>query len=118
MQFSTSAALAAMAIFVGQSLADNCWAVQPGDHSAEWEISNCIPVGGGNQWNCGNDLKAYVARGGNTFAVEAASYEIVIAICCSGTCSPSSYLGCPANGNGQLTLNCPGGYSVDYWQRK
>ncbi|KAG6014639.1 hypothetical protein E4U43_006319 [Claviceps pusilla] len=96
MQFSTSAALAVVALFAGQSLANGCSStidgtVFQGDHSI------CTSAAGPNTWKCGRAGTVVGHLGSNTWLVHSGSTRSVVNISCRDAGGKHHTLDCPPN---------------------
>ncbi|KAG5976952.1 hypothetical protein E4U55_007124 [Claviceps digitariae] len=102
MHFSTSAALAAIALFAGQSLAQCTYNV---DHTIfQGEMSSCTSAAGPNSWNCGHNGAVIVRVSGHTWIMHAGSTDTTINVSCG---NPYKLVTCTANSWGSFQLDCP-----------
>ncbi|KAG5946588.1 hypothetical protein E4U53_006564 [Claviceps sorghi] len=112
MRFSASAALAAMAIYAGQTLAVcTNGVVSPTAGSP----SPCRKTSA-NSWTCKDG--SFVGRTGNTFKIVTRNSRTSFGIWCSNDVYTSSRFTCPANSAGTVDLTCPGNnreVSVELW---
>ncbi|KAG6014642.1 hypothetical protein E4U43_006322 [Claviceps pusilla] len=101
MHFSTSAALAATALFAGQTLAAcSAWK----NYNAA-QMKYCHNDGGPNVWRC--DPDTILTRAGNKWGVFARKGHANISVICSDDIYSYGGLYCPANTAGTFELHCP-----------
>ncbi|KAG6014641.1 hypothetical protein E4U43_006321 [Claviceps pusilla] len=101
MHFSTSAALAAMAVFAGQTLAECTGLVvmMPNPRL-------CSNYQGPNSWIC-PDTGAIVGRSGDKWLVWAKGKAANVSVFCAENRKEANGLSCDANDLGSFSLDCP-----------
>ncbi|KAG5996644.1 hypothetical protein E4U54_002525 [Claviceps lovelessii] len=109
MQFSTSATLAALAIFAGQTLAAQCVVGAP-PKTGSGALGACRSTGSGDsKWSCAQGTT--VTKTGDTrFLVHAGGKSTTIKILCDG--QVGLVLTCPAGASGTANVPCGGHYAV------
>ncbi|KAG5921824.1 hypothetical protein E4U42_005695 [Claviceps africana] len=111
MKFSAPAALAAMVIYAGQTLAVCQLQVIP-----LWSqlVAKCSQSG--DRWDCRE--YGVIDRSGNTFNIKAGNQLLTsyLAYCDAGSAG-RKYMACTANARGSFDMDCPGSQAyIEVWE--